>query len=269
MERFVCVTCGTQFPDADDAAAERARSATTRASTSRSRASSGRRSPSCAPTTATRSGDEGALTGIGTEPHVRDRPARAARPARRANLLWDCVTLLDDATAAAVERRGGLAAIAISHPHYYSAMVEWAHRFDCPVLPARGRPRVGHAARPRDRVLGGRDARPRRRADADPLRRPLRRRHRAAPARRGRAAVAATSSRSSPTARWVCFMYSYPNLIPLPEAAVQAMARRARAVRVRARSTAPGGARSSRRDGAGIVRRSAERYARALREVLG
>ena len=28
---------------------------------------------------------------------------------------------------------GGLAAIAISHPHYYSAMVEWAHTFGCPV----------------------------------------------------------------------------------------------------------------------------------------
>jgi len=28
------------------------------------------------------------------------------------NLLWDCVTLLDDATAAEVERRGGIAAIA-------------------------------------------------------------------------------------------------------------------------------------------------------------
>ena len=49
-------------------------------------------------------------------------------------MLWECITLLDEATAEEVERRGGLAAIAISHPHYYSAMVEWAHRFDCPVL---------------------------------------------------------------------------------------------------------------------------------------
>src|ERR687896_715820 len=42
--------------------------------------------------------------------------------------------LLDDDAAAEVERRGGLAAIAISHPHYYSAMVEWARAFACPVL---------------------------------------------------------------------------------------------------------------------------------------
>jgi hypothetical protein len=49
-------------------------------------------------------------------------------------VLWDCVTLLDDETAGEVARRGGLQAIAISHPHYYSSMVEWAHRFECPVL---------------------------------------------------------------------------------------------------------------------------------------
>jgi glyoxylase-like metal-dependent hydrolase (beta-lactamase superfamily II) len=46
------------------------------------------------------------------------------------NLLWDCITLLDDATVAAVRELGGIAAIAISHPHYYSSMVEWSHAFD-------------------------------------------------------------------------------------------------------------------------------------------
>jgi hypothetical protein len=49
------------------------------------------------------------------------------------NLLWDCVSLVDDATAQEVDRRGGLAGIAISHPHYYSSMVEWARLFDCPI----------------------------------------------------------------------------------------------------------------------------------------
>ncbi len=28
---------------------------------------------------------------------------------------------------------GGLAAIAISHPHYYSCMQDWARAFDCPI----------------------------------------------------------------------------------------------------------------------------------------
>ena len=50
------------------------------------------------------------------------------------NVLWDCVTLLDDATAAAVRAPRRAGAIAISHPHYYSSMVEWAHRFECPLL---------------------------------------------------------------------------------------------------------------------------------------
>jgi hypothetical protein len=42
------------------------------------------------------------------------------------NILWDCVSLIDDATIAAVMKCGPLAAIAISHPHYYTSMVEWS-----------------------------------------------------------------------------------------------------------------------------------------------
>ena len=43
------------------------------------------------------------------------------------------MTLVDDDTVAEVERRGGIDAIAISHPHYYSTMVDWGRRFGCPV----------------------------------------------------------------------------------------------------------------------------------------
>jgi hypothetical protein len=50
------------------------------------------------------------------------------------NVLWDCVALLDPATIGIVKALGGIAAIAISHPHYYASMVEWAQAFDCPVL---------------------------------------------------------------------------------------------------------------------------------------
>lgn len=45
------------------------------------------------------------------------------------NLLWDCVPPLDDDTVAAVKKLGGLKAIAVSHPHYYTTMVEWSHAF--------------------------------------------------------------------------------------------------------------------------------------------
>ena len=50
------------------------------------------------------------------------------------NVLWDCVALLDAATVAIIRALGGIAAIAISHPHYYATMVDWAHAFGCPVL---------------------------------------------------------------------------------------------------------------------------------------
>jgi len=49
------------------------------------------------------------------------------------NVLWDCIALLDDATLDIVRALGGIAAIAISHPHYYTTMAEWAHAFGCDV----------------------------------------------------------------------------------------------------------------------------------------
>lgn len=49
------------------------------------------------------------------------------------NVLWDCLALLDDATVAIIRALGGLNGIAISHPHYYSTMTEWAREFGCPV----------------------------------------------------------------------------------------------------------------------------------------
>jgi DNA-directed RNA polymerase subunit RPC12/RpoP len=45
------------------------------------------------------------------------------------NLLWDCISLIDDATIEAVRDLGGISAIAISHPHFYGSMVEWSRAF--------------------------------------------------------------------------------------------------------------------------------------------
>lgn len=56
------------------------------------------------------------------------------------NVLWDCIANLDEATLTLVKALGGLHAIAISHPHYYTTMQEWAAAFDAPVyLHARDR----------------------------------------------------------------------------------------------------------------------------------
>lgn len=50
------------------------------------------------------------------------------------NILWDCIPLLDNALITMIESLGGITAIAISHPHYYSNMVEWSRAFsDVPI----------------------------------------------------------------------------------------------------------------------------------------
>lgn len=49
------------------------------------------------------------------------------------NILWDCIATLDDATKALISSLGGLKAIAISHPHYYTTMQDWAAEFNAPV----------------------------------------------------------------------------------------------------------------------------------------
>lgn len=49
------------------------------------------------------------------------------------NVLWDCIPLLDEQTITFIQSKGGLNAIALSHPHYYSNMNEWGETFNCPV----------------------------------------------------------------------------------------------------------------------------------------
>ncbi|HLL45085.1 MAG TPA: MBL fold metallo-hydrolase, partial [Longimicrobiaceae bacterium] len=73
------------------------------------------------------------LYGIGTEPRfaIGQRALLVRTPG--GNVLWDCVSLLDDSTEDVVRALGGLRAVAISHPHYYTTMVEWARAFGCPL----------------------------------------------------------------------------------------------------------------------------------------
>lgn len=76
---------------------------------------------------------EPGLVGIWTEPRfaIGQRAVLVRTP--EGNVLWDCLTLLDDETEAAVRALGGISAIAICHPHYYTSMAEWARAFDAPV----------------------------------------------------------------------------------------------------------------------------------------
>jgi hypothetical protein len=47
----------------------------------------------------------------------------------KGNILWDCVSLIDSDTVTLINALGGIVAIAISHPHYYTSMVEWSQAF--------------------------------------------------------------------------------------------------------------------------------------------
>lgn len=73
------------------------------------------------------------LYGIGSAPQfaIGQRALLIRTPA--GNVLWDCISLLDDATIDIIAALGGLQAIAISHPHFYTTMVEWARVFNVPV----------------------------------------------------------------------------------------------------------------------------------------
>jgi len=74
------------------------------------------------------------VLGIGTEPEFAIGQRALLLQSPGGNLLWDCISLLDDETIAEVNARGGIRAIAISHPHFYSSMIEWAERFDAQVF---------------------------------------------------------------------------------------------------------------------------------------
>lgn len=79
--------------------------------------------------------EEASLTGIGVEPTfaIGQRAVLVRTP--KGNFLWDCVPLLDAALVEMVKAVGGISAIAISHPHYYTSMVEWSRAFgDVPIF---------------------------------------------------------------------------------------------------------------------------------------
>jgi hypothetical protein len=78
--------------------------------------------------------DEGEdIVGVGVEPPtaIGQRALLVRTPA--GNVLWDMVTYLDDELVTRIMQLGGVAAIAISHPHYYGTMVDWSYAFDAPV----------------------------------------------------------------------------------------------------------------------------------------
>jgi hypothetical protein len=79
------------------------------------------------------------LISIGTRPKFAIGQRALHVRSTGANMLWDCLSLTDDRSVAAVQALGGVSALAISHPHYYAAMVEWSRALG-------GKPVYLHAA---------------------------------------------------------------------------------------------------------------------------
>jgi len=211
--------------------------------------------------------DDLGLTGIGTEPSfaIGQRALLVRSP--EGNLLWDCITLLDDATADAVRKLGGIRAIAISHPHYYSSLVEWSHAFDAPVLlHEKDRQWV---MRPDDRIehwsgatrslwdgmtlinAGGH-------FEGGTLL------HWPGGAGGKGALCSGDIIAVAQDRRWVSFMYSFPNYIPLPAKTVDRIVGAVEPYEFD-RIYGAWWERNVSEDAKGAVRRSAERYKRALK----
>ncbi len=123
MPAFICTTCGTQYPPSDAppsgcAICEDARQYVNPLGQSWTTMEALRRTHRNA------YGEiEPGLLGIGTEPSfaIGQRALLLRLPG--GNVLWDCISYVDDATVAALQQRGGLKAIAISHPHFFTTTV--------------------------------------------------------------------------------------------------------------------------------------------------
>jgi glyoxylase-like metal-dependent hydrolase (beta-lactamase superfamily II) len=254
--KFVCVACSTQYPDSDEPPAACPICQDERQYVPHA---AGQRWTTLEELRASHrpvfEEELPGLLGIGCRPSF----AIGQRALLVDGVLWDCQALLDDEIAA---RIGSLDAIAISHPHYYSTMVEWAQRFDCPVFlhaddrewAMRRDPRLefweGEQLELKPGLnlirLGGHYA------GGTVL-------HWAA----GSALLAGDIVQVIPDRNWVSFMWSYPNLIPLPPETVLEIAEKLepwefdKIVGAWFDRTVPG-------DGKAIVRRSAARYARAV-----
>ena len=72
---------------------------------------------------------ETGLYGIGATPELAIGERALLVCSSSGNVLWDCLALLDDAIIDFIRALGGLSAIAISHPHFFTTMTEWSRAF--------------------------------------------------------------------------------------------------------------------------------------------
>jgi glyoxylase-like metal-dependent hydrolase (beta-lactamase superfamily II) len=73
--------------------------------------------------------DDLGLTGIALDPGFAIAQRALLVPAGDALVMWDCIPLATQEAIDYVRSRGGLKAIAVSHPHYYGAVADWSEAF--------------------------------------------------------------------------------------------------------------------------------------------
>ncbi len=270
MESWICITCGTSYPESEappavcsicDEERQYIRAGGQQWTTLTKMSEAGYRNVF--------DELEPGLVAIRTEPTfaIGERGHLIQTPF--GNVLWDCFSYIDDATVEAVRARGGIRYIAISHPHFYSTMADWAERFNATILlhesnrewVVRPTPRLqfwqGESYQVNEQItlvrMGGHF----------PGSTILHWKGGAA----GKGAIFTGDTITVvPDTRWVSFMYSYPNLLPLPAATVRRIADRAASYEF---DRIYGGwqGRVVQEDGRNAVLRSAERYIRALETV--
>jgi hypothetical protein len=129
MDSFICTACGTQYPPSAAPPAvccicEEERQYVPPAGqgwTTMTALAAGRFN-------AWRQHEQG-LISLGTQPQfaIGQRAILVTTP--NGNVLWDCISMLDAATIAIIQALGGLKAMAISHPHFYTSMRSWSEAF--------------------------------------------------------------------------------------------------------------------------------------------
>ncbi len=270
MSAWICVRCAMQYPDTEhppaacpicederEAVAEGGQRWTTAAALAADHGTELRE-------------EEPGLLGVGVEPSfaIGQRALLVRTP--HGNVLWDCVPLIDEPARRTIEELGGISAICPSHPHFYAAFVDVADAFDARVFVPRVDARWIQRPSPRitlydDEVTpvpGVTVARVGGHFDGAAVL------HWAAGSGGAGTLLTGDTIMVAEDRAWVSFLWSYPNLVPLPDAAVQAIAAAVEPFAFEAlygawwSTVVPAGAKA-------IVRRSATRYSEALREVLG
>jgi glyoxylase-like metal-dependent hydrolase (beta-lactamase superfamily II) len=267
MPNFICTTCGTQYAESEQSSAACAICQDERQYIKKT----GQQWTTLEKLRLTNRNsikfEEPGLIGIGIEPHFAIGQRALFLRSPGGNILWDCLPLIDQAVVECLEALGGISAVAISHPHYYSSMVEWSRAFG-------GVPIHLHASdrqwimRP-DKAIASWDGETRKLGEGLTLIRcgghfeggtVL---HWASGAGGKGALLTGDVIQVVPDRKHVSFMYSYPNYIPLSVSAIEKIAK---AVEPFEFDRVYGAFWDMviEQDGKRAVKRSAERYLRAI-----